>query len=366
MGQVHSLLEGVDELFDRCDDPEAFRAAIATAVDSWANAGVPGLVVPALERIRSHLGDSDSGPGIALYPTPRPVTTDGNGTAEWSRLPCGVDLYWRHDSVLPIECIPPFVSEELFVQPDGSFRASFESFLNRRSGFFQLEPGRRRYFLARAGPVQRVWGRLGPEFDPQAPIRIALVGASDVASSQGAVLRNFDTEGLVLPSEDGGFVFEGVSPGPKQVTALQQREGLRWVFAAADFLMPEGEDYFLGTLSPVPGRMEVRVGYAFPDGRAIPVSTLMSDLGWDSRPRCDIVVKQKAEGLAFPFWEAVAGVPVGKDLVFEGFPEGKWSLQALPGRWFSNLGPYRLVRMEAYAEFYSMEKGRVDFLLERG
>ena len=365
VGQVHSLLDGIDELFSRCDDPEAFRSAIATAAGSWETAGVPDVVVPALDRIQSLLGASGSITGIALFPVPGPVMTDEGGIAEWGRAPCEVDLYWRHDSVLPIDCLPPFVPEELFVRPDGSFRPSFESFLNRRSGLFQLEPGRRTTFSVRAGTVQRVWGRLGPEFDPRAAIRIALVSASNVESSQGAVLRNFDTEGLVLPSEDGGFVFEGVSPGSKQVTVLQQQDGLRWVFAAADFRMPEGEDYFLGTLSPVPGRMELTVGFAFSDGRAIPVSTLMQDLGWDSEPRCDVVVKQKAEGLAFPFWETVRGVPVGEQLAFEGFPEGKWSLQALPGRWFSNLGSYRLVRMEAYAEFFSMEKGRVDFLLER-
>ncbi|RMH04272.1 MAG: hypothetical protein D6702_03585, partial [Planctomycetota bacterium] len=203
------------------------------------------------------------------------------------------------------------------------------------------------------------------EFDPELPLRVALIDIQVIPDGAGQTLRNFETEALIEAAPTGEFVFEGVFPGEKEVTVLQQTAPGEWVFSFASFQLGPGESRDLGTFSPVPETLTLVVGLRDETGARLDPNDPSL---WREEPaetRCDVLIKQEADGLLHPIWEWVQA-DLGQVIRFQGFPVGRWSVQAMPLRgWPSALRGWSLPRNEAYVEGFSDRLLRVDFVLRR-
>ncbi|KAA3607067.1 MAG: hypothetical protein DWQ01_15285 [Planctomycetota bacterium] len=336
-----------------------------TVLAKWEEGRVLRSIRRQLRRMKGRWLPEEVNLTVPLYPDPKTKETDAQGIAAWDFVYTTMDLYWRHDTSLPILCEPPFDLKKEFAAEGGGFRASFTGPKTRRSGYFRVAPGENRILRSLIGDNHRVWGHLGPEFDPDKPVRIALIGVDVVEGEDGNAFRNFGTEGLLSSAPDGKFVFEGVMPGVKGVTVLQEISENHWAFARDNFTLAEGEDHNTGVLSPLPERLEISLGFELEDGAPIDFASFSQSVGWEEPVRSDLVLRQGEKELDHPIWMMIPGVPHETSLLFDGFPIGLWGAQALPLKWPQSLGDFQLPGNDACADFSSAQPVRLNYVLAK-
>lgn len=240
---------GTRKKFDLVESEQTFVMKRVGAA-RFTVTGVDGKPV---EGLKIRLTPSGSAPDMEV-PYPREQASDESGIVQWDELLPDTNIGWTCTSGHPLEPGEGVKTggNKLVQDDEGRWSMHSPGTAFQSGGSFTVGPGEVYKLELRVRLSGSIRAKLGSGPQAKGKIRVQVWNKAELPSPAGT-FKDYSVERSLEVEPGAVFEVPNLTPGTKDIRAWWWEEPGRRVFARMSFMLAEGENRDLGTLSPVPG-----------------------------------------------------------------------------------------------------------------